>query len=79
MKNFRIDDPRFGYLVARALIFSKIKKNLGFDRCKLFLTGAAPLSSDIKSYFASLDIPIMDVSSNLHQYESQSSKILNLL
>lgn len=58
----RINNPSFAYLLARAFVFSKIKANLGLDQCKSFWTGAAPLSSDIKLYFASLDLLILDVS-----------------
>lgn len=55
-----IDYKTWGYLIAKLLIFNKIKKTLGLDRCKIFVTAAAPLSDDIKKYFMSLDIPIME-------------------
>ncbi|KAK6624750.1 hypothetical protein RUM44_011610 [Polyplax serrata] len=55
-----VDSPSLGYLVAKPLIFAKIKSKLGFDECKTFWSGAAPLATDIKLYFASLDIPIME-------------------
>lgn len=41
-------------------ITAKVKQALGFDRVKNFITGAAPLSSDTKKYFMSLDIPIIE-------------------
>ena len=29
--------------LAKKLVFNKVKENLGFDQCEIFLTGAAPL------------------------------------
>lgn len=43
------------------MIFSKVKQALGLSRCTYQLTGAAPLSVDIKRYFLSIDIVVMDV------------------
>ncbi|KAJ9591842.1 hypothetical protein L9F63_001659, partial [Diploptera punctata] len=48
------------YLLARTLIFSRIKQALGLDRCVTCLSGAAPISIDVKKYFLSIDIPVMD-------------------
>lgn len=49
-----------GYKMAKSIVFNKVRVNLGLDRCKTFVTAAAPLSADIKKFFLSLDIPIMD-------------------
>ena len=49
-----------GYKFANKLVFSKVKKNLGFDRTKTFGVGAAPMSKEAVEYFLSLDIPIFD-------------------
>lgn len=47
--------------ICNALIYSKIKTELGLDNCSVFLTGAAPISKETLEYFASLNIPIWDV------------------
>ncbi|CAG2058887.1 unnamed protein product, partial [Timema podura] len=56
----QIDSNSLGYSMASLLVFSKIKKALGLDRCKTFLNGAAPLSIEVKKYFLSLDILLCD-------------------
>lgn len=50
-----------GYKMARSIVFNTVKQTLGLDQCTTFATAAAPLSADVKKFFLSLDIPIMDV------------------
>merc|ERR550534_449655 len=50
----------FGYSLANALVFKKVRKGLGLDRARLVLSGAAPLSTEVFEYFMSLDIPILE-------------------
>ena len=50
-----------GWKLANALVFKKVHEALGLDRCKLFLSGAAPIMRQTIDYFASLNIPIMEV------------------
>nr|XP_045624269.1 long-chain-fatty-acid--CoA ligase ACSBG2-like isoform X1 [Procambarus clarkii] len=51
----------FGYAVANAIVFKKVKALLGLDRCQLFLSGAAPIAPEILRYFHSLDIPLTEI------------------
>lgn len=46
--------------MARSLVFNKVHETLGLDHCTTFVTAAAPLSAEIKKFFLSLDIPIME-------------------
>ncbi|CAG4989801.1 unnamed protein product [Colias eurytheme] len=60
MIRFWVEGTTCGYKMAKSLVFNKVRDTLGFDQCALFVTAAAPLSPDIKKFFLSLDIPIMD-------------------
>lgn len=49
------------YSVANALILSKIKAAIGLDKCETFAYGAAPLKASSVAYWASLDMPLMNL------------------
>lgn len=51
----------FFYQLANKLVFSKVKEKLGLDRCRLFVSTAAPISMDTLEFFLSLGIPLAEV------------------
>ena len=51
----------FGYGLASKLVHSKVKANLGLDKCKFGFTGAAPIMVDTLEYFGQLGIQINEV------------------
>lgn len=57
---FRIESNTWGYYLASTIIFKRIKQALGFSRCKLCISAAAPISSETKKYFMSIDIPVLE-------------------
>jgi len=50
----------WGYVFAKWLVFDKVKAVLGLNKCQIFATAAAPLNIDIKKYFLSLDMPLLE-------------------
>jgi len=49
------------YGLANALVFSKVRARLGLDRCRVAITGAAPISKDTLEFFLSLGLPLYEV------------------
>ena len=49
------------YAVANALVFKKVRKQLGLDRARILVTSAAPISRDTLEFFLSLGLPICEV------------------
>ncbi|MEM6994595.1 MAG: AMP-binding protein [Myxococcota bacterium] len=49
------------YGIADSLVFTKVRAGLGFDRCRVAVTSAAPISKDTLEFFLSLGVPIMEV------------------
>ena len=50
----------YSYPIAKKLVFSKVKENLGLDRAEILGVGAAPVSRETFEYFLSLDIPLYE-------------------
>ncbi|XP_066941588.1 long-chain-fatty-acid--CoA ligase ACSBG2-like [Macrobrachium rosenbergii] len=49
------------YPIANKILFKKIKKALGLDRCKIFISAAAPISNEILRYFHSINVPLTEI------------------
>lgn len=54
------DTQSLQYKIARNFILSKAKTALGLSRCKTLASAAAPMSVEVKQYFMSLDLPIVE-------------------
>ena len=51
----------WGWTVANAMVFRKVRQALGLDRCKICMTAAAPIMRETLDFFASLNIPILEL------------------
>ncbi|XP_051930099.1 long-chain-fatty-acid--CoA ligase ACSBG2 isoform X2 [Hippocampus zosterae] len=55
------DHTPLSYQIAKKLVFQKVRKALGLDRCYRCYTGAAPITRDTLEFFLSLDIPLYEL------------------
>eukprot|EP00916_Digyalum_oweni_P021327 GHVL01035425.1.p1 GENE.GHVL01035425.1~~GHVL01035425.1.p1 ORF type:complete len:697 (+),score=126.86 GHVL01035425.1:126-2216(+) len=55
------ESSTMSYNVANYLVYSKIRRALGLDRCRLLATATAPLPKATALYFLSLNMPLADV------------------
>lgn len=51
----------WGWTVANMLVLKKVREALGFQQCKVFAVGAAPIKMDTMEFFMSVNIPIMNI------------------
>lgn len=51
----------FGYNLAKLLVLTKIKKELGLDRVEHAYFGAAPMSGHVKKFFIALGMPLINM------------------
>ncbi len=49
------------YALAKELVHKKLKERIGFDRCNVFVTSAAPIGRDVLDFFASVDMVLREV------------------
>ena len=49
------------YALANALVFRKVRAQLGLDRARILVSSAAPISRDTLEFFLSLGLPICEV------------------
>ncbi|XP_032681082.1 very long-chain-fatty-acid--CoA ligase bubblegum [Odontomachus brunneus] len=56
-----LDYKHWGYVLAKWIVFDKVKMALGLSKCRLFASGAAPINMEVKKFFLSLDIPLIEV------------------
>jgi long-subunit acyl-CoA synthetase (AMP-forming) len=49
------------YPLAKKLVFDKVRQRLGFDRTRMCVTGAAPISKSTLEFFLSLGIPLLEL------------------
>lgn len=87
MQEVRNQPTSLQFKLAKALVYQQVKKKLGLDECKYTLYGAAPLDPQIRQYFLSLNIFLINSYgmsestgpqnfSNIHVFNYQDQKYM---
>ena len=53
--------PSTKYNLGKKMFYGKVKEALGLDQCRLFFTGAAPISMETLQYFLGIDVVIQQL------------------
>lgn len=51
---------KIAYFIAYIIVFWKLKERLGFDKVRLAISGAAPISPDVIKFFNAMGIPLIE-------------------
>lgn len=51
---------KMAYFMAYLMVFRKLKERLGFDRVKLAISGAAPISPEVLKFFHAIGVPMIE-------------------
>ncbi|NXX13544.1 ACBG2 ligase, partial [Podargus strigoides] len=54
-------DVPVNFRLARHLVYRKVRKAIGLDRCTKCYTGAAPITRETLEFFLSLNIPVLEL------------------
>ena len=52
---------RLAFAVAHGAVFNKLKERLGFERVRLAISGAAPISPDVLRFYHAIGVPLRQV------------------
>ena len=52
---------RLAFLIAHAAVFKKLKERLGFERIRVAISGAAPISPDVLRFYHAIGVPLRQV------------------
>ena len=58
---FHSEDLPTGWFLVDKLVFKKVKKAMGFHKCRLFLVAAAPTPKIVHEFFMAYNMPLMEV------------------